>query len=195
MGGYGSGANNRFASKTDEFHKLDLADFKRHWFERSFSGTLRWSRGGHETGSIGYSLQPFHFRLFYSTTRQGDKLPIDERFDFAFTEQPLGGHRRWIVCRSCKRRCRVLYGGSYFRCRQCYQATYPSQYETIRVSGLSKAERARDKLGGEPGFIHLFPSKPSGMHWQTYRRLQKQDWAATDALEAALYYKFTRLAG
>ena len=26
MGGYGSGANNRFASKTDEFHKLDLAD-------------------------------------------------------------------------------------------------------------------------------------------------------------------------
>jgi len=186
MGGYGSGANHRLASKTDEFRKLDLADFRRHWFERSFSGTLRWSRGGRETASIGYNLQPFYFRLKYSITRQGEKVPIDERFDFAFTEQPLGGRRRWIICRSCNRRCRVLYGGAYFRCRQCYQATYPSQYESIRVSGLSKAERARDKLGAEPGLIHPFPQKPKGMHWRTYRRLERQDWAAIDRLEQAL---------
>ena len=193
MGGYGSGANHRLASKTDEFRKLDLADFKRHWFERSFSGTLRWSRGGRETASIGYNLQPFYFRLQYSVTRQGEKVPIDERFDFAFTEQPFGGRRRWIICRSCNRRCRVLYGGAYFRCRQCYRATYPSQYEAIRVPGLSRAERARDKLGGEPGFINAFPLKPKGMHWRTYRQLQEQDWRATDALENALYSKFVQL--
>jgi len=186
MGGYGSGARNRGASKTDEFHKLDLADFKRQWFDRSFDGTLRWSRGGRETGSIGYRLRPDHMRLHYSVTRQGEKLPIDERFDFAFTEQPFGGQRRWIICRSCNRRCRVLHGGTYFRCRQCYQATYPSQYERIRVPSLARAERARDRLGGEPGFIHGFPQKPKGMHWRTYRRLEQQDWAAIDRLELAL---------
>ena len=144
---------------------------------------------GAAIGKIGakcYRLRANHMRLIYSVTRQGEKVPIDERFDFAFTEQPFGGQRRWIICRSCNGRCRVLYGGTYFRCRQCYRATYPSQYERIRVPSLARAERARDRLGGEPGFIHVFPRKPKGMHWRTYRRLERQDWAAIDRLELAL---------
>jgi hypothetical protein len=190
MGGWGSGSRSRFAPKTDEFHKLDLADFKRHWFEHGFNGTCRWSRGDRETGSIGYMLRPDHMQLRYSVTRQGEKVSIDERFDFDFTEQPFGGMRRWIICRSCEKRCRVLYGGAYFRCRKCYEATYPSQYEQIRIPGLSRAERVRDRLGGAPGFIHAFPDKPKGMHWQTYRRLQAKDWDTTDSLDAALSSQF-----
>ena len=194
MGGIGSGSRNRWASKTDEFHKLDLADFKRHWFERGFSGTCRWSRGGNPTGSVGYILRPDHMQIHYSVTRQGEKQRIDERFDFAFTEQPFGGRRRWIICRSCDQRCRVLYGGRYFRCRRCYEATYPSQYESIRVPGLSRAERARDRLGGEPGFIYPFPQKPKGMHWRTYMRLETEDRKTCDRMERALYLRFRNLA-
>lgn len=192
MGGLGSGARNRWASKTDEFHKLDLADFKRHWFEHGFSGTCRWSRGGNPTGSVGYILQPDHMRLHYSVTRQGEKQRVDERFDFTFTEQPFGGRRRWIICRSCKRRCRVLYGGRYFRCRRCYEATYPSQYEQIRLPGLNKADRVRSRLGGDPGLAHAFPPKPKGMHWRTYRRLQDEDCAIAVGMERALYLWFRR---
>ena len=192
MGSYGSGSRNRFASKVDEFHKLDLADFKRAWFECWRAGSVTWSRGGHPTGSIGYRLAPDHMRLEYSVTRQGERVPINERFDFSFTEQPLGGQRRWIVCRSCQRRCRVIYGGTYFRCRQCYRATYPSQYEFIRLPGISRADRVRNKLGGDPGLINPFPRKPKGMHWRTYRRLQMEDWAASDRLELALYERFRR---
>lgn len=192
MGGWGSGSGNRFATKTDELRKVDLADFKRHWFEPGFNGTCRWSRGGRETASIGYRLRANYMELHYTVTRQGEELRVDERFDFAFTDQPFGGQRRWIVCRSCNSRCRVLYGGAYFRCRKCYEATYPSQYEFIRIPALAKAERARHKLGGEPGFIHGLPAKPKGMHWQTYRRLQRQDWAASDALNMALYQKMQR---
>ena len=195
MGGFGSGARNRWASKTDEFHKLDLATFKPEWFENWRRGSMRWSRGGVQTSSISYRLTPDSLRLIYSVPSQGERVSIDERFNLDFTEQPFGGRRRWILCRSCNRRCRVLYGGAYFRCRQCYQATYPSQYETIRVKGLSRAERIRDRLGGEPGFMNIFPDKPKGMHWRTYQRLQKQDLAACDAIEMALYSKFRSLAG
>ncbi|MDF1806853.1 hypothetical protein [Hyphomonas sp.] len=193
MGGFGSGAQSRWASKTDEFHKLDLATFKREWFENWRRGSMRWSRGGVQTSSISYRLTPVSMRLIYSVPSQGERVSIDERFNLVFTEQPFGGRRRWILCRSCNRRCRVLYGGAYFRCRQCYQATYPSQYETIRVRGLSRAERIRDQLGGEPGFLNPFPDKPKGMHWRSYRRIERQDWAAADALDRAFHLRFNRL--
>lgn len=193
MGGFGSGARNRWASKTEEFHKLDLATFKREWFENWRRGSMRWSRGGVQTSSISYRLTPDSIRLIYSVPSQGERVSIDERFNLDFTEQPFGGRRRWILCRSCGRRCRVLYGGAYFRCRQCYQATYPSQYETIRVKGLSRAERIRDRLGGEAGFVNAFPGKPKGMHWRTYRRVQWEDWSALEAIEAALCVRLCKL--
>ena len=191
MGGYGSGRNQRFASKTDEFHKLDLASFKPHWFGRNYKGTLRWSRGGRETGSIDYRLAEDHMRLHYTITREDKR--VDERFDFDFTLQSFGGLRRWIICPSCRKRCRVLMGGTYFRCRRCYRATYESQYESIRVPGMSTAERVRGRLGGEPGFIHLFPKKPKGMHWKTYRRLEEADWQAQHNIELVLMGRFHRL--
>lgn len=186
MGGYGSGSRNRWAPKTEEFHKLDLATFKRDWFERLRSGTVTWSRGRHQTGSIGYHLAPDFIRLHYSVTVQGERRNVDEHFSFAFTEQPLGGRRRWVVCPSCSRRCRVLYGGAYFRCRQCQRATYPSQYESFHIRGLSAVDRVREKLGGDPGLANPFPRKPKGMHWWTYRRQEAADWAAGERLEQAL---------
>lgn len=186
MGGMGSGSRNRWASKTDEFHRLDLADFKREWFERHLSGTVRWSRGGHQTGAISYRLAPDHFRLIYTVPSREGRREIVEPFRLAFTEQPLGGRRRWIVCPSCGRRCRVLYGGVNFRCRQCHRATYPSQYEPFRVGGFSAIDRVREKLGGEPGLANPFPRKPKGMHWRTYRRLEAADWQAAETLERVL---------
>lgn len=193
MGSCGSGRNHRWASRTDEFHKLDLADFARGAFERWRSGSITWSRGDHVTASIGYSLAPDHMRLRYTNIRHGERTPINERFEFSFTAQAFGGVRRWIVCPSCQRRCRVLYGGRHYRCRTCYRATYESQYERIRVPGLASAERVRHRLGAQPGFIHPFPDKPKGMHWRTYRRLQEQDWAATEKLEAALAGRMTMI--
>lgn len=186
MGGYGSGRLGRGARRTDELHRFDLADFKRQWFERGFSGTCRWTRGDHEMGSIGYRLQFDCMHLHYSVGREGEKQSVDERFDFAFTEQPLGGMRRWIVCPSCLNRCRVIYGGKYFRCRQCYDATYASQYESIRVRGMARMQRVRDKLGGDGGLYDPFPRKPKGMHWRTYRRLERRDIQSLQVMERTL---------
>lgn len=195
MGGYGSGRHGRLASKVEEFSRLDIALFKRESFESWHRGTVRWSRGGHPMGSIGYQLGPDHVWLEYSVKRQGEPLQVRERFEIAFTEQPFGGRRRWIVCPSCQRRCRVLYGAAYFRCRQCYCATYPSQYEPYRLPGLSRIHSARDRLGGDPGLLNPFPRKPKGMHWRTYRRLERQDREAGERLEQVLYSRLRPAAG
>ncbi len=186
MGGYGSGRSGRMASKMDEFHHLDLATFESGWFERNRSGRMTWSRGGRETGSISYKLGFDFMELSYLEGRAPEQEEVRERFDISFTEQPFGGRRRWIVCRSCGRRCRVLIGGKYFRCRRCYGATYPSQYESIRLKGLAKAEKARERVGADPGIGNLWPGKPKGMHWRTYRRLEAVNCDAVLGIERVL---------
>ncbi len=190
MGGLGSGNINRWANKTDEFHKLDLATFKKEWFARYRSGAMTWSRGGHKTASINYQLSPQSMRLTYVSGSGDNKQSIDECFDLAFTPQHFGSSRMWIVCRSCQRRCRVLYGAELFRCRKCYELTYPSQYEFIRVPGLSIAETLKDKLGGEAGFVYPFPEKPKGMHWKTYQRYERVYYEAEQRMEMALMGRF-----
>lgn len=189
MGGFGSGGG-RSASKMDEFHKLDLADFKTEWFQRNWKGRVTWSRGGNETSSIGYSLSYDWIELSYVNGREPNRETVCERIPLAFTEQPFGGCRRWFICRSCGRRCRVLIGGAKFRCRLCYRATYPSQYERVWMKGVGKAERVRDKLKGEPGFCNPFPAKPKGMHWRTYKQLEEQDLRTIVMINHAMSFYF-----
>lgn len=189
MGGYGSGGG-RMASQMDEFHKLDLANFESDWFKRGRAGRLTWSRGNRVTGRVGYRLGEDFMELSYIVGQEPNQEEVRERFNLSFSEQPFGGRRRWLVCRSCGRRCRVLIGGRYFRCRKCYAATYPSQYEPFRVPGLAKADKARERLGAEPGYCNFWPSKPKGMHWRTYRRLEALNLNAELAIEEALAGNF-----
>ncbi|MAP94618.1 MAG: hypothetical protein CMK07_06665 [Ponticaulis sp.] len=189
MGGYGSGRRTRWASKTDEFHKIDLASFERLWFELGRNGTLTWSRGGHKTGSVGYQCGSDFLRLHYTSGRGENRQDIDERFRLSRTDQPFGGDRLWIICK-CGRRCRVLYGGKRFRCRQCYSLTFASQYERFRVPGRAAAENVRRRLGFEAGFAYGFGSKPKGLHWRTYYRLRENDWAMSEAIDRALLGQF-----
>lgn len=135
---------------------------------------------------MSYQLGFDFMELSYSVGRAPDKEDVRERFHLSFTEQPLGGRRRWFVCRSCGDRCRVLIGGKYFRCRQCFRATYPSQYERFRARGFARAERARELVGAEPGILNPWPSKPKGMHWRTYRRLEALNWNAVLGIERVL---------
>ena len=187
MGGIGSGARHRYARKTDEMHRLDLASFKRKQFAYGHSGTVTWSRNEHKTGSIGYRLWSDRMQLNYTTTSGGQKHSIEDTFMFAYTRQPFGGERRWIICPSCQRRCSVLYGGVHFRCRQCHGAVYPSQYEPFPQLPWSRCHAIRHKLGGEAGFSYPFPDRPKGMHWKTYYRLRDADWNAEAALDSFVH--------
>ena len=51
---------------------------------------------------------------------------------------PLEGD--WFACPSCRRRCRVIYGGARFRCRLCYGAKYESEPDKIERARLALAK-------------------------------------------------------
>ena len=87
-----------------------------------------------------------------------------------------GGERVWFLCpaRGCSRRVAVVYGGSIFACRHCYQLAYDSQREAPYSRALSRAQAIRMKLGGSPNMAEDFPDKPKGMHWRTYDLLCRE---------------------
>jgi hypothetical protein len=171
-------------TKTNDFHAVDLAWLRRKGARKpGWSGTIRWSRAGRQTGSIGYTLEHCGLRLNYSHTPAGSTEPVivNEVIPIVTTAMHLGGVRHWFACPSCRRRCRVIYGGARFRCRLCYGAKYESQYQhqAHTICDIRWAMRRRlEECGGVEwpfGLDDGFPPKPPRMHWQTYRRLEARD--------------------
>lgn len=178
MGGYGSGRRHRHANKTTDFLKLDLAVFKSEGFNDRRSGYLVWTFASGLRKKVRYQLSPGALDIRYTIPDRGGARLIGQCILLTTTAQHFGGERRWFVCPTCERRCRVLLGGNSFECRSCRRATYECQYEKVRVPGLAKTRNRRLKLGGVPGIGQPFPGKPKGMHWRTYHRLVLADWAA-----------------
>lgn len=91
----------------------------------------------------------------------------------AWTTCHYGGQRPWLLCPAvdCGRRVAVLYAGSVFGCRHCYQLAYRSQRKTSNGRAYQKANKLRARLGWVPGVINDPGGKPKGMHWTTYGRL------------------------
>ena len=112
--------------KTTDFQSIDLAWLRRKGARHvGHSGTMRWLRNGHETGSVGYSVEAGGLRLRYRTTpRGGEPEDINDLVPIITTPVHLGGVRQWFACPSCRRRCRILYGGARFRCRLCRGARF-----------------------------------------------------------------------
>ena len=100
---------------------------------------------------------------------------IDEVIPFATTAPHLGGERYWFVCPSCRRRCRIVYGGRRFRCRRCHGLVYESQHERPAFRAATQMHKLRDRLGQRGALDEPFPEKPKGMHWKTYWRLEARD--------------------
>jgi hypothetical protein len=89
----------------------------------------------------------------------------------------LGGRRPWFLCpaQDCGRRVALLYCGGIFACRHCYQLVYPTQREEAHDRSSRRADRIRKRLGWELGILNGKGwSKPKGMHWKTFERLNKE---------------------
>ena len=154
--------------------------------------SLRWSRGGHETGSIRLECHVDGVRLVY---RQQAHLgaawvAVNEFIPLIETATRFGGRRQWFQCLSCQRRCRILYGGAYFRCRRCLDLKYDTQYEPAFARAATRALKIRERLGSQGGIDDPFPDKPKGMHWKTYDRLQFEDDRLRDAWASGIIAKW-----
>lgn len=74
MGGRGSGRTCGWPTTLDDLHRVDLPYLRRHGCLRpGYDGTLRWSRAGHETGSIRFAVESDRLWLIYRVRRHGEE--------------------------------------------------------------------------------------------------------------------------
>lgn len=152
----------------------------------SFRGTgarLSWNLGGEPAGSIWCDIHDCGMELTYRSREPGSDewRDVRELIPFTYTSQKLGGRRLWFECKSCRRRCAVLYGGSRYRCRKCWGLAYQSQREEVQDRLIRRARKLRRRYGGSECLDEPFPDKPKGRHWAPYERAMRE----ADALELA----------
>ena len=99
---------------------------------------------------------------------------------------------------ACGRRVAKLHGpGRYFLCRHCYRLAHASQSEVGWDRALRRANKIRQRLGGDPGMAAPFPKKRKGMWRRTYERLREQafesEMLADEAFEIRANWLLARI--
>jgi len=178
MGGSGSGRQAGYqAPQCHQYCAIDLAWLRRKKLLRpGLCVDLNWKVRGEPSGMITLTVAAKGVLLRYRTRTKGEEWRnIEEPIAFCWTGTAYKGRRAWFQCPGCGRRCRILYGGSLFRCRRCHGLKFESQYESAYSRGTSRACALRRRLGHTGDLDEPFPAKPKGMHWKTYRRLEALD--------------------
>ncbi|MEI6724143.1 MAG: hypothetical protein WCO67_25555 [Betaproteobacteria bacterium] len=158
-----------------------------------WSGIWQWSVDGERVAWIRLKAETDSLRLIYRVRRPGcDWDDVSETVRVVRAACTLGGSRPYFICpgivngRACARRVAKLHGHDrYFLCRQCYGLGHASQGETARDRTLRRANRIRQRLGGDPGLAAPFPKRPKGMWRRTYQRLRERAFEAEIAAEDA----------
>lgn len=171
MGGYRSGSHrDRGAKRTGSMREIDLSWLsKRKLLTPGVQTKLSWNRNDEPAGEIRFRALYHGIQLEYKF-RSGEEHnweTVNETIHYGYTDTPFNGKRRWFICPSCNERCRILYGGRYYRCRKCHGLTYDSQYLKKWERPEYQADRIIQRLGGHPNDCE-FPDKPRCMHWTTY---------------------------
>lgn len=190
MGGRGSGNWRRSGRATCEScYSISISTLRAHGLLKpGASGTLTWSRHGETTGSTCVENLPAGLQLTYRTQHQTDGawVEIKETIPWAASGQHFGGRRLWFSCLGCQKRCGVLYGGQHYRCRKCWNLSYESQRQELRLPAARKIEAIRKRLGAESYTSAALPERPKGMHHRTYEQLCGELQRATEVDRARL---------
>jgi hypothetical protein len=96
--------------------------------------------------------------LYWVTASNGQRLSVDEFVPLRYTATKFGGRQQWRACLRCGRRCRRLFGGRHFRCRQCHGLKYASRNE----SPAQRAVRRADRIANPCTTYGRAPPRPSG---------------------------------
>jgi hypothetical protein len=178
MGGQGSGRRQIYERRTtDGVLSIDIAALGRKGALQPWHrSAVNWARDGLPIGSIGLLALPDGLQLSFRVhTAAGTWQDVQQLIQYLSTATPFGRPRRWFQCPGCNRRCRVLYGGERFRCRQCHGLKYESQFESPAQRANRASRKIRRRLGGGANLMEEFPPRPCGMHRTTYERLEALD--------------------
>lgn len=180
MGGLGSGRRWFYGANetTGDYRAIDVRRWQRDKLlvpNQSFGWS--WSQEGQSVASIQVHAERDRIFLVYRHRKHGGDWK-DENYSvmLQWTLCNFGGKRPWFLCpvKSCVRRVAILYGGEILACRRCYQLAYPSQREPDYERSAMRAEKIRDRLGWEPGFLNGEGLRPKGMHGRTFERLKAE---------------------
>jgi hypothetical protein len=183
MGGLGSGRPSGSGRSTVEScRSIDVNRLRREGCLRpGWSGGWQWLLDGEKVASINLRAERDRLHLSYCVRAGGGEWhEIDETIRIVRASCRFGGVRFFFSCPgvvngiACGRRVVKLCGsGRYFLCRHCYRLGYSSQSENAWDRTLRRANKIRQRLGGDPGLAALFPPKPKGMWRRTYDRLRE----------------------
>ena len=203
MGGFGSGRPGGSGRiKVEACRSIDVNRLHRRGCLRSgWTGQLRWTSDGERVASIILRSEQAQLHLSYRVQiGGGDWEDVTEKVRIVRTPCRYGGTRPYLICpgivngTACGRRVAKLYGpGRYFLCRHCYRLANASQSETASDRSLRRANRIRQRLGGEPGLAAEFPPRPKGMWRRTYEQLREEVITAEVAADEAFAERIGRM--
>jgi hypothetical protein len=147
-----------------------------------WSGGWQWTRDGEKVAWISLRAGASCLNLIYRVRIGGGEWEdVEETVRIVRIPCRFGGARPYFICPgvvngiTCGRRVAKLHGpGRYFLCRHCYRLAHASQSEARWDLALRRANKIRQRLGGESGMAAPFPQKPKGMWKRTYERLQDE---------------------
>ena len=156
--------------------------------------TLKWTRDGEPIASIELLAETDRLHLRYRVSvSSGEWEDVTESVRIVRVPCRYGGTRPYFICpgivngTACGRRVTKLYApGRYFLCRHCYRLAYASQSEDLLNRSVRRANKIRQRLGGNGGMASPFPPRPKGMWRRTYERLREQAVEAEERADDAL---------
>ena len=203
MGGLGSGRPSGSGRDTVEAcRSLDVNRLHREGCLRAgWAGSWQWTRDGEQVVSISLRTEFDRLHLTYRMrTGGGDWEDVVEAVHIVRLACRFRGSRPYFICPAvvngvaCGRRVAKLHlSGRYFLCRHCYRLGHASQSEDAWDRALRRANKIRQRLGGEPGMASPFPSKPKGMWRRTYNRLRARAFDAELQADEAICIKAEQL--
>jgi hypothetical protein len=203
MGGFGSGR--RSGSGRDTVEACRSIDVNRLYREgclrEGLSGSWQWTQDGEKVAWINLRADQDRLHLSYRVRMGGgDWEDVTETVRIVCVACPFGGARPYFICPgvvngiACRRRVAKLHGpGRYFLCRHCYRLAHASQSETPWYRALRRANKVRQRLGGDPGMDSPFPRRPKGMWRRTYEHLRERCFEAEMRADGAFALHAGRL--
>lgn len=203
MGGFGSGRpSGSGRDKVEYSRSIDVNRLHREGcLHAGWMGGWQWNQGAEKVASINLRAEPDWLHLSYRVRIAGGEWDnIEEPVRVVRVPCRFGGARPYFICPgvvndiACGRRVAKLHGpGRYFLCRHCYRLAHASQSEGTWDRTLRRANKIKQRLGGDPGMAAPFPPKPKGMWRRTYDRLREEAFDAEMRAEEAFEINVARL--